>query len=123
MNRRGFLGVLGAAVVGATLDPERALWEPGKRLISIPKVQGCHPYPILELGDVITFSGLYRVNPLTREITSELQRFVCIEAGTHYQFPRIILRGPYQNCAAPSGDYSRIPDISINFKDAVEYPS
>jgi hypothetical protein len=36
MNRRLFLGALGAAVAGAVLDPERALWKPGK-LISIPK--------------------------------------------------------------------------------------
>jgi hypothetical protein len=36
-NRRGFFGVLAAAIAGATLDPERLLWEPGKKLISIPK--------------------------------------------------------------------------------------
>lgn len=34
-NRRGFLGMLAAAIAGATLDPERLLWEPGKKLISI----------------------------------------------------------------------------------------
>jgi len=38
MNRRGFLGFLGAAIAGATLDPERLLWEPGKKLISIPPI-------------------------------------------------------------------------------------
>lgn len=32
MNRRGFLG----ALLGAALDPERLLWVPGKKLISIP---------------------------------------------------------------------------------------
>lgn len=32
MNRRGFLGLL----AGAVLDPERLLWVPGKKLISIP---------------------------------------------------------------------------------------
>lgn len=32
VNRRGFL----AALAGLTLDPERALWVPGKKLISIP---------------------------------------------------------------------------------------
>lgn len=44
MNRRGFLGALGAAIAGATLDPERELWVPGKKLISIPRVHvpcGC----------------------------------------------------------------------------------
>jgi hypothetical protein len=33
MNRRGFLGML----AGATLDPERLLWVPGRKLISIPR--------------------------------------------------------------------------------------
>lgn len=33
MNRRSFLASLAATL---TLDPERALWVPGKRLISIP---------------------------------------------------------------------------------------
>lgn len=39
MNRRGFLSTLlgGAAMA---LDPERLLWVPGKKLISIPKPQG-----------------------------------------------------------------------------------
>ena len=36
MDRRGFLSFLGAAVAGATLDPERLLWKPGAKLISIP---------------------------------------------------------------------------------------
>lgn len=36
MNRRGFLGAIAAAVAGATLDPDRALWVPGRKLISIP---------------------------------------------------------------------------------------
>lgn len=33
MNRRGLLGALAAACV---LDPERALWVPGAKVISIP---------------------------------------------------------------------------------------
>ncbi len=33
MNRRGFLGLLACAA----LDPERLLWIPGRKLISIPK--------------------------------------------------------------------------------------
>ena len=33
MNRRGFF----AALSGFALDPERLLWTPGKKLISIPK--------------------------------------------------------------------------------------
>jgi hypothetical protein len=33
MSRRGFL----AALAGAALDPERLLWVPGRKLISIPE--------------------------------------------------------------------------------------
>jgi hypothetical protein len=36
MTRRGFLASLGA---GATLDPERALWVPGAKLISVPRAR------------------------------------------------------------------------------------
>ena len=34
MNRRGFLAALAGAFVA---DPERALWVPGQKVISIPK--------------------------------------------------------------------------------------
>jgi hypothetical protein len=34
MNRRSFLALLAASL---TLDPEKALWLPGKKLVSIPK--------------------------------------------------------------------------------------
>ena len=37
MNRRAFFGSLAALAAGAVLDPERPLWVPGKKLISIPK--------------------------------------------------------------------------------------
>jgi len=37
MNRRGFLGaLLGGAAAAASFDPEKALWVPGAKLISIP---------------------------------------------------------------------------------------
>ncbi len=37
MNRRGFLTSLLGIAATATLDPERLLWVPGKKLTSIPK--------------------------------------------------------------------------------------
>ena len=61
MNRRGFLAALAGAFVA---DPERALWVPGKKLISVPKrplsqmeVLGFH-----QTGYVIqtTYCPLYR---------------------------------------------------------------
>lgn len=38
-SRRGFLGLLATVAAGATLDPERLLWVPGAKLISIPKTR------------------------------------------------------------------------------------
>ena len=38
ISRRGFLGVFGAAAVGAVLDPERLLWVPGQKTIFLPSV-------------------------------------------------------------------------------------
>jgi hypothetical protein len=40
MNRRGFLAML----AGAVLDPERLLWVPGKKLISIPAESAPWPW-------------------------------------------------------------------------------
>lgn len=36
MNRRAFLSLI-ATGLAATTDPERLLWQPGRKLISIPK--------------------------------------------------------------------------------------
>jgi hypothetical protein len=37
MDRRGFLSALIAAGTAATIDPDKLLWEPGRKLISIPR--------------------------------------------------------------------------------------
>lgn len=39
MNRRNFLTSMAAAIGGMTLDPEKLLWVPGRKLISIPKIR------------------------------------------------------------------------------------
>jgi hypothetical protein len=36
MKRRGFLRFLGAAAVAAAADPEQLIWQPARKLISIP---------------------------------------------------------------------------------------
>lgn len=36
MNRRGFLSFLGMGAAAVAADPERLLWTPGSKLISIP---------------------------------------------------------------------------------------
>ena len=39
-SRRGFLGSIATFAAACTLDPELALFVPGKKLISIPKPRG-----------------------------------------------------------------------------------
>lgn len=36
MNRRSFLSLVGSGVAGLALDPERALWVPGRRSFFLP---------------------------------------------------------------------------------------
>jgi len=89
MNRRGFLSGLAAIAAGATLDPERLLWRPGAKLISIP----APPRVLLNVGDVFTIEGRYMVNPITGSEAvytdpatgieySFLQRFMAIQQIT-----------------------------------------
>lgn len=66
MNRRGFLGAIAAALV---LDPERALWVPGAKKISIPKP----PIPFLAVGDVVMF-GPYSERYIVTEEARSLER-------------------------------------------------
>jgi hypothetical protein len=65
MNRRGFLSFLGAAVAGATLDPERLLWKPGAKTISIPS-------PLLSFS-MDEFREAY-LRPLAIEIANQMDR-------------------------------------------------
>jgi hypothetical protein len=44
MTRRGLIGAL---LVAATMDPERLLWVPGQRVISIPK-------PVVHTGLILS---------------------------------------------------------------------
>ena len=73
MNRRGFLSVL-AAGLAAAVDPERAIWVPGRKLISIPK-----PQPLVQIyfnvGDIFTIDGKYAINPKTRREMEFLQKY------------------------------------------------
>lgn len=52
MNRRAFLALAAAA----SFDPERLLWHPGARLISIPK-----PLPPMTIHDLIATPGRHVV--------------------------------------------------------------
>lgn len=111
-SRRGFLGAL---IAGLALDPERALFVPGKKLISIPRAR-----PIwLNVGDVITFQSVYALNPrtggaaeYTDEYTGRISKlrklFVVTQNCRHGDIPtyhpRPIADGHYKDVSAlPAG--------------------
>ena len=90
MNRRGFLTALAAIAATAVVDPERALWIPGKKLISIPRpsilvTSGWGGPPIIvRLGDILTFGA-------------DEQRYVVVAAGEG--FVELSQRYPIDNKA------------------------
>lgn len=71
MTRRSLFSLGAAALAGFALDPERALFVPGKKLISIPKPLALEPFHVqllFGLGDIITiesFPGRYVVTRTT----------------------------------------------------------
>lgn len=81
MNRRGFLSALAAAVAGPmVLDPERLLFVPGRKLISIPVTLG-EPFKSVEFeysAEEIMFlhEEFWQryVSPALREFANELDR-------------------------------------------------
>lgn len=80
MNRRGFLHAFGTLAAAAALDPERLLWEPGKKVTfdlgtrppmfdpaynpDVERLYGQFT-GVLRAGDVVTIAGVFEVNPVT----------------------------------------------------------
>ena len=58
MNRRGFLGVLGAGLAGYVLDPERAIWLPGAKTYFLPTPR---PQQIFRAGQLLAFDAQGRI--------------------------------------------------------------
>lgn len=64
MNRRGFLGLVGAGAAGFVLDPEQLLWRPGAKTIFLPSIVTPVAVPIV---------GAW-VELITREALGALER-------------------------------------------------
>lgn len=72
MTRRSLFSLGAAALAGYALDPERALFVPGKKLISIPRPA---PPPFFNVGDIIEIEGhkyRYRVKHLHGDMRVDL---------------------------------------------------
>lgn len=83
-SRRGFLQSLIAAGVTAAVDPEKLLWEPGRKLISIPKPQS-----------IVTMSRpLFMSDPCFQEYLSDMNaRYRAIFAEIFNSLP-VFIHGP-----------------------------
>ena len=57
MDRRSFLGLLGAGAAGFALDPERLLWRPGQRTFFLPTLSHIN---LVRAGDLVTYTWNYR---------------------------------------------------------------
>lgn len=96
MNRRGFLGALTAAIAGAQFDPERALWVPGARTISIPTSVKRSAWKTVIFRDITEkewgrhFGELEDryIRPAVEEIHREMRR----DLGERYQRVLLTLR-------------------------------
>ena len=94
MNRRSFLASLAGALV---VDPERALWKPGAKLISIPRpaVVTVREFYNLKTGDKVTFYGDWKTYVIRECVESQraYNAFLSLQAETIdfltlEQFPR-----------------------------------
>lgn len=77
MNRRAFFSTL-AAGLAAAADPERLLWVPGRKLISIPSLQKpewCFTFelqPVFDLGSPATQKGRAKVTSVRDVVVGDV---------------------------------------------------
>jgi len=104
------------------LDPERLLWKPGLKLISIP---ASPPIFTLHPGDIFTIEGFFEIDWITRlprlvklndgTLHTQLRRYTVTKSVTASDpttipiFPFVIESGQYQNVLiTPSRGIRRI---------------
>ena len=96
-SRRSFLASVAAALV---LDPERALWVPGKKKIFLPPAPRVIK-PMFCVGDIVTF-GL------------DPQRYICMQGGdprTGLDAQFAFLGGPWRPWGIRMPDRLGLPEV------------
>lgn len=73
MDRRGFISALLGTAGAMVLDPDRLLWRPGAKRISIPAPSPAPRITMIPIGqrlnkgDLFSIAGVYQVNPERRD--------------------------------------------------------
>ncbi len=92
MKRRAFLSTLAGAFA---FDPERLLWRPGKRLISIPAPGQPQLLRKIRLGSLITIEGVYMPGSNAVLQPYRVLRTVCCDCSDRVFAPYRYLRVPH----------------------------
>ena len=105
MNRRGFFGAISALLTGAALDPERLLWVPGRKLISIPEPNNLC-IRLIQMFDFIVGEQAARFDvatqpmrtpswcALTAQVVDLTPQRACEEAARFFNDPRFYPSDP-----------------------------
>lgn len=95
MNRRAFLErLIGTAAAVAVVDPERLLWTPGARLISIPAPRTVYPIVFGPMGWTLP-------QLITREALKTLERNLVMGRLVNQRYPGGIRIGDEIRMPAP----------------------
>jgi hypothetical protein len=84
LSRRGLLGLFAGAAAAVVIDPERALWVPGKKLISIPNPSNAE---ILAAVNEITKQQQFIINSFRDVIYCDCDMIYCDNALEVADFP------------------------------------
>lgn len=79
LNRRGFIAALAAFASGTVLDPERLLWVPGAKTISIP-AQSASLYGLMYYDVTLSVGSYLGINRAIYPRVSDLLRTAPISA-------------------------------------------
>lgn len=73
-TRRGFFGLLASAIAGAaTLDPEKLLWLPGRKVYSLPPARIIANVPPAIVAKIAGGNRLLSSREITEEVLKALQ--------------------------------------------------
>lgn len=120
LNRRRFLGMMGASVAAALIIPAQTVEGVTMTPVGTPVVDTVGY--ALARGDIFTIEGVYAINPATYAAIPRLQQFVVTADVSADEalvpiaaiYPRIVTSGPYKNAACKTNWTNGVPKGQID---------